>query len=149
MEVSNTIKDSFKEVKIIKPKPKRLCPPRKNHKNFSPSSSSSSNSERNQIQFELGEPKVKITNFDKITLEEIDNDFINYELYLEEKECQYELWNILNNNSEKNFSESKIRKNSKIKRCKNVYSENNFEDFDENNIDDLFNELIADKNEKK
>ena len=148
MENSNTIKDSFKEVEIIKPKPKRLCPPRKN-KNFSPSSSSSSNSERNQIQFELEEPKAKITSFDKISLEEIDNDFLNYELYLEEKECQYELWNILNNNSEKNFSESKFRKNSKIKRCKNVFSENHFEDFDETNIDDLFNELIADKSEKK
>ena len=148
MENSNTIKDSFKEVEIIKPKPKRLCPPRKN-KNFSPSSSSSSNSERNQIQFELEEPKAKITSFDKISLEEIDNDFLNYELYLEEKECEYELWNILNNNSEKNFSESKFRKNSKIKRCKNVFSENHFEDFDETNIDDLFNELIADKSEKK
>ena len=149
MEDSKIFKDSFKDVKIIRPKPKRLCPPRKNQKNLSPLSSSTSNSDTNQIQFEIEEHKMKLTNFDNISLEEIDNDFLVYELYLEEKECQDELWNILNNNSENNFSEPKIQKNSKIKRCKNEFYERNFEDFDESNINDLFNEFISDKREKK
>ena len=148
MKEAKTIKDSFNEVKILKPKPKRLCPKRKNHKNFSPLSSSTSNSERSQFQFEMEESKMKLTNFDNISLEEIENDFLIYEEYLEEKECQNELWNILNNNSEKNFSELNIRNNSRIKRCRNKFNENNYEYLNECNIDDLFNELVSEKVEK-
>ena len=148
MEGSKIIKDSFNQAKIIKPKPKRLCPPRKNHKNFSPISSSTSNSERSQNQFDIEEPKMKLTNFDNISLEEIDNDFQIYEQFIEEKECQNELWNIFNNKSEKNFSESIIQNNSKIKRCKNNYHEKNCEYLNECDINDLFNEMFSDHNEE-
>ena len=91
---------------------------------------------------------MKLTNFDNISLEEIDNDFQIYEQFIEEKECQNELWNIFNNNSEKNFSESIIQNNSKIKRCKNNYHEKNCEYLNECDINDLFNEMFSDHNEE-
>ena len=119
MKETKNNNDYFSDVKIYKPKPKRLCPPKKNKKySTSPLSSTSSNSEQNHFQFEIEESKMKLTNFDNISLEEIKNDFLIYEHNIEEKECQNELLNILNNYSENNFSESNIRNNTKIKRFK-------------------------------
>ena len=149
MEQSKNINDSLNQVKIYKPKPKRLCPKRKNIKNVSsPSSSSSSNSDRSQIKFDLEVSKIKLTNFDNISLEEINKDFLKYEKNIEEEEAQEELWNILNNDSEKNFSESNILNNSKIKRCKNTnkYEEKDLEYLNECNIEDLYNELFERNN---
>ena len=142
MKDKKDINDSFNEIKIYKPKPKRLCPPRKKiNKPSSPSSSSTSNSEKNQIQFEIEESKMKITNLNNISLEEINNDFFIYGQNLEEEECQNELWNILNNYSDNNFSE-KINQNiSKIKRCKNTFEEKTFEFLNDADMDDLFNEF--------
>ena len=58
---------------------------------------------------------------------------------MEEEECQNELWDILNNCSENNFSES-ISQNIP-KRCKNYIKEKNIENLKESNIDDLFDEI--------
>ena len=131
--------DSFDEVKIYKPKPKRLFASKKNIKcAASPSSTSSSNSDKNNFQFES---KMKLTNFDEISLEEINNDFLIYENNMEEEECQNELWNILNNSSEKNFSDKNIQNNPKIKRCKNEFYEKNLEHLMNTDINDLFDEF--------
>ena len=141
MDEKNDSNESFKEIKIYKPKPKRLCPPKKKIKNSSSSSSSSSNSEKSPIQFDLEDIKMKLTNLDKIILEEINNDFLICEKNLEEEECQNELWNIMNNSSENYFSELNIHNNPKIKRCNNAYEEKNFEYLKECDIDELFNEF--------
>ena len=149
MKQSKSVKDSLNKVKIYKPKPKRLCPKRKNIKSVSsPSSSSSSSSDRSQIKFELEISKIKLTNFDNISLEEINKDFSKCEENMEEEEVHEELWNILNNDSENNFSESNIRNNFKIKRCKNSnkFEEKDLEYINECTIEDLFNELFEGKN---
>ena len=149
MEQSKNINNSLNKAIIYKPKPKRLCPQRKNIKNVSsPSSSSTSNSDSSQIKFDLEISKIKLTNFDNISLEEINKDFLKYEENIEEEEAQEEIWNILNNDSENNFSESNIRNNSKIKRHKNInkFEEKDLEYLNECNIEDLFNELFEGKN---
>ena len=150
MNTKKDINDSLDEIKIYKPTPKRLCPPRKKiNKSSSPTSSttSNSNSDKSQNQFdlelevELDESKMKLTNLNNISIEEINNDFLIYEKNLEEEECQNELWNILNNSSDNNFSE-KINQNiSKIKRCKNTFEEKTFEFLNDADMDDLFNEF--------
>ena len=139
MEKKNDINDSFNEIIIYKPKPKRLCPPRKKI-NFL-SSSSSSSLEISHIQLDLKEKKLKVTNLNNISLEEIKNDFLVYEKNLEEEECTNELWNILNNSSENNFSDKINQNSSRVKRCKNTFEEKNFEYLNNCDIDDLFNEF--------
>ena len=138
--------DSFNEIIIYKPKPKRLCPPRKKKK-YSSSSSSSLNSEKSHIKYNLKEKKIKLTNLNEISLEEINNDFLFYKKNWEEEECQNELWNILNISLENNFSEVDIHNNPKIKRCNNTFEENNIEFLKECDIDELLNDLSERKNE--
>ena len=140
MEDSRNINEPLNEIKIYKPKPKRLCPKRKSKKvSISPSSSSTLNSEKSQIQIDIKETKVDLTNLDNISIEEINNDFLIYGQNLEEEECQNELWTILNNCSENNFSETIVQ--NIPKRCKNTIKEKNFECLKESNIDDLFDEI--------
>ena len=121
--MNDTKKDteSFNEVKIIKPKAVRLCPTRKIKKSPSSSSTSSSNSDKSQNQTNLEETKNMLINLDKISIEEIDNDFFNFGESLEEELCHNELLDILNN--DKDIDNENLHK---IKRCKNPY-ENNIE----------------------
>ena len=141
MEDKKENNDSFNEVKIYKPKARRLCPQRKKIKCASlKSSSTSSNSEKSQIQLNIEETKMKLTNLDNISLDEINNDFLFYELNLEEAECHDELWNILNNSSENNFSMSDYQNIPKIKRCKNKIEQTHIDFLKECDIDELFNE---------
>ena len=142
MKGTKDINDSLNEIKIYKPKPKRLCPPRKKiNKSSSATSSSSSNSEKCQILFDIEESKI---NLNDISIEEINNDFFLYGQNLEEEECQNELCNILNNSSENNFSNKINHNNSnKIKRCKNKFEEKNFEYLNSLEIDDLFKDMIS------
>ena len=76
-----------------------------------------------------------------ISLDEINNDFLFYERNLEEEECHNELWNILNNSSEKNFSVSDYQNVPKIKRCKNKIEQTQIDFLKECDIDELFNEF--------
>ena len=141
MEETKNIIEPINEIKIYRPKPKRLFPSRNSKKRSSQSSSSSSSSsEKSQIRCEMKEAKSKLTNFDNISIEEINRDFYFYGLYLEEEECQNELYNILNN-SEKNFSESNFQNIPKIKRCKREINEEKLEFLKDSDVDDLFNEL--------
>ena len=137
--MSDTKKDteSFNEVKIIKPKAVRLCPTRKIKKSPSSSSTSSSNSEKSQNHINSEETKNMLINLDKISLEEIDNDFFNFGESLEEELCYNELLDILNN--DKNVDNENIHK---IKRCKNPY-ENNIELMK----DSYFNNIKIDLND--
>ena len=89
----------------------------------------------------MKEYKKRLANFDNISIEEINRDFYLYGLNLEEEECQNELYNILNNSSENNFSELNFQNIPKIKRCKRQINEENLEYLKESDIDDLFNEL--------
>jgi hypothetical protein len=142
MEGTKNIIEPINEIKIYRPKPKRLFPSRKNKKRFSQSStSSSSSSENNQIRCEMKEAKNRLNNFDNISIEEINRDFYFYGLNLEEEECQNELYNILNNSSENNFSELNFQNIPKIKRCKRQINEENLEYLKDSDVDDLFNEL--------
>ena len=137
-EKENT--ESFNEVKIIKPKVVRKCKTRKIKKSPSSSSSSSSNSsnsEKNQNHFCLNKPKNTSTNLDKISIEEINNDFFNFRESLEEELCQNELLDILNNERD---ADNKII--HKIKRCKKPY-EKNIEFMKDSYFTDLINEFNA------
>jgi len=137
-------KESFKEIKIIRPKVVRLCPSRKIKKSSSSSSTSSSNSERCQNQLNLNDSKNILTNLDNISIEEINNDFFNYKNILEEEQCQNELLDILNNDTD-----SDNENITKIKRCKNPYKKNLelLKDSDFNNLINEFNDLYS--NQKK
>ena len=137
-------KESFKEIKIIRPKVVRLCPSRKIKKSSSSSSTSSSNSERCQNQLNINDSKSILTNLDNISIEEINNDFFNYKNILEEEQCQNELLDILNNDTD-----SDNENITKIKRCKNPYKKNLelLKDSDFNNLINEFNDLYS--NQKK
>ena len=137
-------KEYFKEIKIIRPKVVRLCPSRKIKKSSSSSSTSSSNSERCQNQLNINDSKSILTNLDNISIEEINNDFFNYKNILEEEQCQNELLDILNNDTD-----SDNENITKIKRCKNPYKKNLelLKDSDFNNLINEFNDLYS--NQKK
>lgn len=88
--------ESYNEIKLYKPKAVRLCPTRKNKRTPHSSSSSSSNSDKSQNQFNSDDGKNVFRSLEKISIEEINNDFFIYGQNLEEEECQNELLNILN-----------------------------------------------------
>ena len=137
--MNDTKKDteSFNEVKIIKPKAIRLCPTRKIKKSPSSSSTSSSNSEKSQNQTNSDATKNMRIDLDKISIEEINNDFFNFGESLEEELCHNEILDILNN--DKDVDNENLHK---IKRCKNPY-ENNIELMK----DSYFNNLKIDIND--
>ena len=135
--------DSLNEIKIYKPKPRKLCNKKKKIKSIlSPFSLSNSISQKKNIKYNKEESKMRFTNFDNISIEEINKDFLIYGENLEEEECLNELWNILNNSSENNISESNNQNIPKIQRCKNSINEY----IKENKIDNLFNEFNMFKN---
>ena len=121
--MNDTKKDteSFNEVKLIKPKAVRMCPTRKIKKSPSSSSTSSSNSVKSQNQNNSDDTKNMLIDLEKISIEEINNDFFNFGESLEEELCHNEILDILNN--DKDVDNENIHK---IKRCKNPY-ENNIE----------------------
>jgi len=153
MNNEENIKESFNEIKIIKPKPVRLCPPKKKKKYLSsstqdyqgqlgkhrkfqkrsalPTSSSNSNSNKNQ--------KTKIINLDNISIEEINQDFCRYGEFLEEEICQNELFNILYS-PKNNNNDSEDENIPKIKRCKNPYIKN-LENMKDSDLNRMINEL--------
>lgn len=137
--MNDTKKDteSFNEVKIIKPKAIRLCPTRKIKKSPSSSSTSSTNSEKSQNQTNSEATKNMLIDLDKISIEEINNDFFNFGESLEEELCHNEILDILNN--DKDVDNENLHK---IKRCKNPY-ENNIELMK----DSYFNNLKIDIND--
>jgi hypothetical protein len=139
MEDKKNLNDSFNEVVICKPVPRRLCPSSKKSLKTSLSSSTSTlNSEINMNHMNTEETKVDLEN---ISLEEINTDFFLYSQYLEEEECHNELFNIMNNISSDNENGEKNKNNSpKVKRCKNPIYEN-MEMMKSSNFDDLMNDL--------
>ena len=125
--------DSNNEIIIYKPTPKRLCPSKKKNNSASSRLVSSTSS--------IDESKMLLTNFDNISLQEIDNDFLMLEQNFEEQQCQDELLNIINNSSDNNSLDSNIQTTQKIKRCKKPFEENNYEFLKEIDMRTLFNEL--------
>ena len=150
MEDIKNSNDSFSEVKIHKPKPIRLCPnSKKSNKSSLSSSTSTVNSEINSIQFNIEETKIDLEN---ISIEEINTDFFICSQALEEEQCHEELYDIMNNSTEReNKKENLEKKDSiKVKRCENPLKENldmmSNSYFDEL-IDDL-NDLFCKENEE-
>ena len=134
--------DFLNEIKIYKPKPRKLCNKKTKIKSIlSPFSLSNPISQKKNIKYNKEESKMRFINFDNISIEEINKDFLIYGENMEEEECLNELWNILNNSSENNISELNNQKIPKVKRCKNSIKEKNINFLKENNIDNLYNEI--------
>ena len=121
--------ESFSKVKIFKPKPVRLCPPRRKQVNqtFYPNTKKAKNKDKT---------KKKFVNLEDISIDEINKDFKIYNDKREEELCHNELLNIINN-----AHENKNEKNQKIKRCKGPNKINN-----EFMKDSYFSSLISDFN---
>ena len=152
MEDTKNINDSIKEIKIHKPKAKRLCPSSKKGLKSSLSSSISTiNSEINMNHLNLEENKNDLEN---ISLEEINTDFMIFGLSLEEEECHNELYDILNNSLENESKEEHFEKKNihKVKRCENPLKKE-IEMLEQTYFDDLiedFNDLYnIEKKEKE
>ena len=154
MEETNNMNDSFSEVKIIKPKPVRLCQnsKKKSLKISLTSSTSTVNSEKNMNQNNIEETKIDLEN---ISLDEINSDFFLCTQYLEEEECQNEICEILNNSIENGGGDEgnlkeKEKDGVKIKRCENPLKKN-LDNLTCSYFDDLiedFNNMIFEENKK-
>ena len=99
--------ESFSKVKIFKPKPVRLCPPRRKKIN-----QTIKRTKTGTINYPIS--KKQFVNLDDISIEEIDKDFKIYKENKEEEYCHNELLNIINNSNVNKKGEKK----QKIKRCK-------------------------------
>ena len=154
MEETNNMNDSFSEVKIIKPKPVRLCQnsKKKSLKTSLTSSTSTVHSEKNMNQNNFEETKIDLEN---ISLDEIESDFFLCTQYLEEEECHNEICDILNNstgneNEDEDNLKEKEKDTTKIKRCENPLKKN-LDNLTCSYFDDLiedFNNMIFEENKK-
>jgi len=154
MEETNNMNNSFSEVKIIKPKPVKLCQNSKKRslKSSLTSSTSTVNSEKNMNQNNIEETKIDLEN---ISLDEINSDFFLCTQYLEEEECQNEICEILNNSIENGGGDEgnlkeKEKDGVKIKRCENPLKKN-LDNLTCSYFDDLiedFNNMIFEENKK-
>ena len=151
MEDTKNLNDSLSEVKIIKPNPIRLCPNTKKCLKSSLSSSTSTvNSERNMNAFNIEETKIDLEN---VSIEEINTDFFIYGQFLEEEQCQNEIYDILNNSVEHENEEENLEEKDtpKVKRCENPLKKElemlNTSYFD--NLIEDFNDLKSQENEEE
>ena len=148
MEDLKANNNSFSGVKIHKPTPVRLCPNSKKILKSSISSSTSTiNSEISVNQFNMEETKIDL---DNISIEEINTDFFIYSQALEEEQCHEELYDILNNSTEKENENEEIKlklnlakkDTQKVKRCENPLKQQL-----EMMSDSYFDELMDDFND--
>ena len=105
-------KESFNKVKIFKPKPVRLCPPRRKQINSTITNSKMNPEKKSHKHKDKG--KKKLVNLDDISIEEINKDFKKYKDNLDEEYCHNELLYIINN-ANVNINE---KNKQNIKRCK-------------------------------
>ena len=112
-----TICDEVSEEKIFTPKARRLCPKQKKFKRQV--SSDSTNFKFNSIKDLHISLNEKSLNLDKISLDEINKDFIKWSVNLEEEECYDELSNILSSSTKNSSFESQDKKIKKVERPKN------------------------------
>ena len=129
-----TICDDVSEEKIFTPKARRICPKQKKFKRQI--SSDTTNFKFNSIKDSRISLNEKSLNLDKISLDEINNDFKKWSVNLEEEECYDEISNILSSSTKSSSFESQNEKIKKVKRPKNK----NVEYFDEKNFFDLISE---------
>ena len=114
METVIVISDTPAE-KILAPKPRRLNHKKKSYKRIKTSYKMVSH-QINLLNDLKGE--IKEINLDSISLDEMDKDFKVLEEKTEEEICYNELSNILSSSSEDFSTDSKRRKDDKIKRPK-------------------------------
>ena len=114
METVIVISDTPAE-KILAPKPRRLNHKKKSYKRIKTSYKMFSH-QINLLNDLKGE--IKEINLDSISLDEMDKDFKVLEEKTEEEICYNELSNILSSSSEDFSTDSKQRKDDKIKRPK-------------------------------
>ena len=105
-----TIFDDVPEEKIITPKARRLAPKQKIFKKKKSSNKIKIKSIKNTIK-NFNENSL---NLEKISIEEINKDFLAWSQNLEEEECYDEIKSILSSSTKDNSFESE--KNKKIKR---------------------------------
>ena len=111
METVIVISDTPAE-KILAPKPRRLNHKKKTYKRIKTSYNMVSH-QINLLNDLKGE--IKEINLDSISLDEMDKDFKVLEEKTEEEICYNELSNILSSSSEDFSTDSKQRKDDKIK----------------------------------
>ena len=114
METVIVISDTPAE-KILAPKPRRLNHKKKSYKRIKTSYKMVSH-QINLLNDLKGE--IKEINLDSISLDEMDKDFKVLEEKTEEEICYNELSNILSSYSEDFSTDSKHKKDDKIKRPK-------------------------------
>ena len=133
-------KESFYKVKIFKPKPVRLCPPRRKQIN-STITNSKMNPEKKSHKHK-GKPKKKLVNLDEISIEEINKDFKKYRENMDEEYCHNELLYIINN-ANVNINENKKQNIKRCKAPKNITSENMKDSYFSTFINEFNNLLLS------
>ena len=129
--------DEVSEEKIFTPKARRICPKQKKFKRQISSDSTNFKFNSKDSHISLNE---KSLNLDKISLDEINNDFLKWSLNLEEEECYDEIRDILSSSTKSSSFESENKKIKKVERPKNK----NVEYFDDKNFFDLISESEID-----
>ena len=135
-----TIFDDVPEEKIFTPKARRLVPQKKKFKRTT--SSDNDNVKFNSLKNSTSTFNEKSLNLDKISIEEINEDFLSWSQNLEEEECFEEINNILSCSTKDCSFDSQNKKNKKIQRpiCP---KDKNIEFYDEQNICNLIKESYS------
>ena len=109
-----TIFDDVPEEKIFTPKARRLVPQKKKFKRTT--SSDNDNFKFNSLKSSTSSFNEKSLNLDKISIEEINEDFLSWNQNLEEIECYEEINNILSCSTKDSSFDSQSKKNKKNKK---------------------------------
>ena len=133
-----TVCDDVSEEKIFTPKARRMFPKKKKFKRQV--SSDDDNFKSNTIKSSTMSLNEKPLNLGKISLEEINKDFMKWSLNLEEEKCYDEINNILSSSTKDVSFESQNKKIKKVKRPKNK----NVDFYDEKSFFDLISESEID-----
>ena len=124
-----TIFDDVPEKKIFTPKTRRLFPKQKKLKRKT--SSDNDNFKFNTIKISETKCKEKILDLEKITIDEINKDFLACCQSLEEEKFYDEINNILSCSTKDTSFDCEFKKTYKIKRP-NCPIDKNVEKFDDN-----------------
>ena len=133
-----TVCDEVSEEKIFTPKARRMFPKKKKFKRQV--SSDDDNFKFTNIKSSTMNLNEKSLNLEKISLEEINKDFMKWSLNLEEEKCYDEINNILSSSTKDVSFESQNKETKKVKRPKNK----NVDFFDEKSFYDLISESEID-----
>ena len=109
-----TIFDDVPEEKIFTPKARRLVPQKKKFKRTT--SSDNDSFKFNSLKNSTSSFNEKSLNLEKISIEEINEDFLSWSQNLEEEECYEEINNIFLCSTKDSSFDSQTKKHKKIQR---------------------------------